>query len=66
MGKLIKFTNCQILRNHSIIKDDFWVRDGKIVDSHKIFFDERKQADEIIDCSGSLISPGLIDLQVNG
>jgi len=42
--RLIKFKNCRILRNHKIIKEDLWVRNGKIINPEKIFFDEKKQA----------------------
>lgn len=41
---LIKFINCRILRDHKIIKDDLWVRQGKIIDPEKVFFDEKSQA----------------------
>lgn len=41
---LIKFKNCRILRYHKIIKEDLWVRHGKIIDPEKVFFDEKRQA----------------------
>lgn len=63
---LLQFKNCRILRNHKIYWDDLWVRDGKIVDPEKIFFDERKPADIQIDCQGNIIAPGFIDVQING
>lgn len=65
-GKLLQFYNCRILRKSAIIKEDLWVREGKIIDPKKIFFDEKKQADERIDCKNSIISPGFIELQING
>lgn len=40
--KLIKFKNCRILRNHKIIRENLWVRSGKIIDPEKVFFDEKK------------------------
>lgn len=43
-SSLIKFKNSRILRNHKIIKEDLWVRDGKIIDPEKVFFDEKRQA----------------------
>jgi N-acetylglucosamine-6-phosphate deacetylase len=64
--KLLQFKNCQILRDHAIITEDFWVRNGKIVDPEKVFFDEKISADVQIDCKGALIAPGFIDLQING
>lgn len=63
---LIQFTNCRILRHHQIISEDFWVRNGKIINPEKIFFDEKSQASLIIDCKGKIIAPGFIDLQING
>lgn len=64
--RLIKFTNCRILRNHKIIREDLWVRNGKIINPEKVFFDEKKQAHVQIDCHNAIISPGFIDLQING
>lgn len=43
-SQLIKFKNCRILRNHKIITEDLWVRNGKIIDPEKIFFDEKQKA----------------------
>ena len=63
---LKQFFNCEILRNGQILKEDLWVRDGKVIDPEKIFYDEKIVPDFIIDCRGALISPGYIDLQVNG
>ncbi|XP_050299779.1 N-acetylglucosamine-6-phosphate deacetylase [Anthonomus grandis grandis] len=65
-GKLYQFINCQIIRDHKFIKEDLWVRDGKIVDPEKIFYDEQVVADVKIDCKSRMITPGFIDLQING
>lgn len=46
--RLIKFKNCRILREHKIIKEDLWVRNGKIINPEKIFFDEKRQAHMVI------------------
>lgn len=43
-SQLIKFKNCRILRNHKIITEDLWVRNGKIIDPEQIFFDEKLKA----------------------
>ncbi|XP_055709162.1 N-acetylglucosamine-6-phosphate deacetylase [Phlebotomus papatasi] len=64
--KLIQFRNCRLLRNHTIIKDDLWVRNGKIIDPMGVFFDEECHSDIQIDCKEALIAPGFIDLQING
>ncbi|XP_043261782.1 N-acetylglucosamine-6-phosphate deacetylase isoform X2 [Colletes gigas] len=63
---LKQFHNCQILRDSKILIEDLWVRDGKIVDPEKIFYDEKVKPDVRINCNGALISPGYIDLQING
>lgn len=47
--RLIKFKNCRILRDHKIIKEDLWVRNGKIINPEKVFFDEKGQADVVCD-----------------
>ena len=63
---LHRFRNCLLIRNHKIIVEDLWVRDGRILNPERIFFDERTQADIVYDCRGVLIAPGYIDLQING
>lgn len=64
--KLIQFVNCRILRDHKIIKEDLWVRNGKIENPEKVFFDEKIQSDLKVDCKNAIIAPGFIDLQING
>ncbi len=63
---LTQFKNCHLVRNHEIVSDDLWVRNGKIVDPEKVFFDERNTADQVIDCQNAIIAPGFIDIQING
>lgn len=63
---LYRFRNCTLLRDHALVVDDLWIRNGKIVNPEKIFFDEKCQADIEYDCQGKLIAPGYIDLQING
>ena len=65
-GKVIQFWNCSLLKNHKLIKDDLWIRDGIILDPHVIFFDENVAADVRIDCKGLIVAPGYIDVQING
>ncbi|XP_039294948.1 N-acetylglucosamine-6-phosphate deacetylase isoform X1 [Nilaparvata lugens] len=65
-GLITKFTNCCLLRDHQIIKDDLWVQDGKIIDPMEVFYKHKKVYDLKVDCEGALISPGYIDLQLNG
>ena len=64
--RLYRFSNCTVLRHHQIIHDDLWVRDGRILNPEKVFFDERIRADIVVNCCGLLIVPGFIDVQING
>jgi N-acetylglucosamine-6-phosphate deacetylase len=64
--RCLRFTNCRVLREHELRSgEDVWVDDGKIVDPKTLFW-EGRVADEIIDCGGKIVAPGLIDLQLNG
>ncbi|CEF68334.1 Putative N-acetylglucosamine-6-phosphate deacetylase [Strongyloides ratti] len=66
LGKLIQFTNCKILLGQNIVESDLWTLDGKIIDGRKVFFDQKKYADIQVNCKGLIISPGFIDVQING
>lgn len=66
MTKITKYFNCNILKDGKILTQDLWVENGKIADPEVIFYDRKKMPDIEIDCLGSLISPGFIDLQING
>ncbi|XP_041813053.1 N-acetylglucosamine-6-phosphate deacetylase [Chelmon rostratus] len=63
---ITQFFNCRILRDHKLQREDLWVRDGRILDPEKLFFDEQGYADKRVDCEGCIISPGFIDVQING
>ncbi|CAB3228399.1 unnamed protein product [Arctia plantaginis] len=63
---LTRLHNCYILRNSKIIKEDLWIRDDRIEDPEKVFYEEQLQADITVDCGGLLIAPGFIDIQING
>lgn len=65
-GCIQKLTNCRLLRDHQLIFDDIWVRDGKIQNPEKLFFDEHVVADVVTDCNNLIIAPGFIDVQLNG
>ncbi|CAF0750886.1 unnamed protein product [Adineta steineri] len=66
MTLLYRFYNCTLVRDHALIQDDLWIRNGKIINPEKIFFSEKTRADIEYDCQGALIAPGYIDLQING
>lgn len=64
--EIIQFRNCRLIRNHQIIVDDLWIKNGKIINPEPVFFDQKICSHRQIDCSGALISPGFIDIQING
>nr|XP_008250215.2 N-acetylglucosamine-6-phosphate deacetylase isoform X1 [Oryctolagus cuniculus] len=63
---VLQFTNCRILRGGALLREDLWVRGGRILDPEKLFFEERRVADEQRDCGGRILAPGFIDVQING
>lgn len=65
-GLTYQFINCRLVRGGRIIKDDFWFRDGKILNPEPVFFEEKIRADVKVDCHDALICSGFIDVQVNG
>jgi len=65
-GKVYRFYNCRILKDHKIITDNFYVQDGIIINPEKLFFEEKISPDVHIDCKNAIICPGFIDIQING
>ncbi|XP_034490905.1 N-acetylglucosamine-6-phosphate deacetylase [Drosophila innubila] len=65
-GELLQFINCRLVRDHRLVQDDLWVRNGKIINPEPVFFDEQSKAHRRIDCGGAIIAPGYIDVQING
>lgn len=63
---LLQFTNCRLVRDHKLVQDDLWVRNGRIINPEPVFFDERAKAHQRINCGGAIIAPGYIDIQING
>jgi len=51
-----------------LIAQDLWVSSltGKIVRSQEVFYGQNATPDATIDLGGRIISPGLIDVQLNG
>lgn len=66
INKLFQFTNCKIFFGNQleIIKKDLFVLNGKIVSTENINYNLK--VDVIVDCSNYILSPGFIDIQVNG
>lgn len=65
---LTKFTNCRLVKGDDLISEDLWVSSitGTIINSQASFFDDLNLPDEIIDLGGRIISPGMIECQLNG
>lgn len=65
---ITKFTNCRILKGDALVEEDLWVNglSGKIIRSQSAFYDEYVMPDEVIDLGGRILSPGFIDVQLNG
>ncbi|KAG0256253.1 hypothetical protein BG011_004650 [Mortierella polycephala] len=65
--KVIKITNCRILRDHKIVSNDsIWIQAGKIIDPHKFFWYQKRLPDVVLDAHGLLVVPGFIEAQING
>ena len=65
---LIKFTNCRLAVNGTLVYQDLWIDaiKGVIVDPQKVFYDYRAISDRIINLGNKIVSPGFIDIQING
>jgi len=66
---VIKFTNCFLVNGSSeLVNGDLWVSStsGKILNGQEILYEHRTAPDEIIDLGSRILSPGFIDVQLNG
>lgn len=63
---VVQIFNVKILRDSKILSEDLWIQNGRIIDPQMRFFKLKKGADIRIDGKGCTISPGFIDLQLNG
>jgi N-acetylglucosamine-6-phosphate deacetylase len=65
---ITKFTNCRLVRGDSLVWEDLWVsaKTGKIIRSQSAFYDELIVPDQTINLGGRIISPGMIECQLNG
>ncbi|KAI9203152.1 uncharacterized protein BJ171DRAFT_425569 [Polychytrium aggregatum] len=64
--RVLRIANGRILRNHALITDDLWIEDGKIINPAPVFWDAKSKPHMVVDAHGAIISPGYIDLQING
>lgn len=65
---ITKFTNCRLLRGDQLVNEDLWISSltGKIIRSQQAFYENHITPHSIIDLGGRILSPGLIDVQLNG
>jgi N-acetylglucosamine-6-phosphate deacetylase len=63
-----KFTNCLLVKGNALVEQDLWVSSasGKILNGQELLFEHRTAPDQIVDLGGRILSPGLIDTQLNG
>ena len=65
---MTKFTNCLLVKGDDLINEDLWISSisGKILNGQELLFEHRTAPDQIVDLGGRILSPGLIDTQLNG
>lgn len=64
--EICTFSTVILKGNICVCSEDLWVREGKILNPEKLFFDEEGFADHKVDCKNKIIAPGFIDVQING
>lgn len=65
---ITKFTNCLLVKGDKLVKEDLWIssQSGKILNDQEVFYGQRVAPERIIDLHGKILSPGFIDVQLNG
>ena len=66
---ILRFCDSYALKRRQLVKEDVWIKQGIIVDPQKLFYQHcssNSNSIHNINCSGCIISPGFIDLQING
>ncbi|KAK5188935.1 N-acetyl-glucosamine-6-phosphate deacetylase, partial [Cryomyces antarcticus] len=65
---ITKFTNCRLVRGDSLVYQDLWISavTGKILRSQEAFYEHQAVPDRVLDLGNRIISPGFIDVQLNG
>ncbi|KAF8511984.1 Metallo-dependent hydrolase [Gautieria morchelliformis] len=66
---LVCFTNCRLaLEDGTLVARDLWIDEerGIILDAQKTFFEDGRRPDTTVDLGGDILSPGFIDIQING
>ncbi|GMT20568.1 hypothetical protein PFISCL1PPCAC_11865, partial [Pristionchus fissidentatus] len=65
-GRLVQLINCRVIDGGALVDKHVWFRDGILLDAARIFWEEKSGADVQVDCCGLILSPGFIDIQING
>ncbi|GMS90356.1 hypothetical protein PENTCL1PPCAC_12531, partial [Pristionchus entomophagus] len=65
-GRLVQLINCRVIEGGAVVDKHVWFRDGLILDSARVFWEEKRAADVQVDCRGLILSSGFIDIQING
>ena len=65
---MTKFTNCFLVKGDDLVNEDLWVSSisGKILNGQELLFEHKTAPDQVVDLGGRILSPGLIDTQLNG
>jgi N-acetylglucosamine-6-phosphate deacetylase len=66
--RITKFTNGYLLKDGQLVAGDLWVSSetGRIVSSQSAFYSAHLTPDNVVDLDGRILSPGFIDVQING
>lgn len=66
--RITKFTNGLVFRDNDLVEEDLLVdsHSGKIVRPQSTFYGSQLVPDQVIDLNGKIVSPGFIDVQLNG
>ena len=61
---------CRAFVGGALVEHDVWTLDGLVIDAKKRFYESTGPAGfgqpEVINCGGRIVSPGYIDIQING
>jgi len=65
---ITKFTNCRLVAGSSLVSADLWISSlsGTILNGQEVFYSQKRLPDVVIDLGNRIVSPGLIDVQLNG
>lgn len=67
-SKVTKLTNGLLLKDDQLTPGDLWISSdsGKIISPQTAFYSAGQTPDTVIDLKGKIVSPGFIEVQLNG